>query len=254
MRRTKAKTKKDEKIDFLENALINNTMAIKDGPKKKRWSQQDLREVKPLNESQRILMESYMSGNNIIASGCAGTGKSYLAMYLALNDLLSKNTQKNNIIIVRSAVQTRDVGFLPGTFSEKIEPYELPYKDILHNLLGKYTTYDDMKNAGYINFMATSLIRGLTWDNSVIVVDEAQSMTLHEIDSIVTRVGENSTLIICGDVAQNDLIYKKNDVSGFADALKIFERIKTVDIVNFSENDIVRSEFVKSWIIAKQNK
>lgn len=248
----KTRSKKDSQIDFLDEVLNNNGHAITEY-KDNKYTAHDLKDIKALTDNQRLMIESYINGNIIIASGSAGTGKSYLSLYLALSDIFNKGSPRNKIIIVRSATQTKDLGFLPGTKDEKLEPYELPYKDICADLLGKKTAYDRLKQNEKIVFMSTSLLRGLTWDNAVIIIDEAQSMTLHELDTTITRIGKNSNLIICGDLAQNDLIYKKYETSGFAAILKIFKNISNVEIINFTEHDIVRSNFIKQYIIAKQN-
>lgn len=247
----KSRTKKDRDLEFLSEMNYQNTEARKEGPKK-RYSLHDLRTIRPMNEAQRQFFESYIMGANVIGNGSAGTGKSFCALYLALNDVLDEEKEQEKIIIVRSAVPSREIGHLPGDMKEKMAVYEEPYKDIVGNLLRKAKAYDDMKDAGKIEFMPTSFVRGLTWDNCVVVVDEAQNMTLQEIHSVITRVGENTKMVICGDIGQNDLVVRKSDVTGFLEVLKIAERMDEFDIVNFTEQDIVRSKFVKSWIIAKQ--
>lgn len=252
MARGKSRTKKDKTIAFLSDMNYNNTEARKEGPKK-RYSLHDLKTIRPMNESQRQFFESYIQGSNVIGNGSAGTGKSYCALFLALNDVLDEEKPHDRIIIVRSAVPSREIGHLPGDMKEKMAVYEEPYKDIFGDLLRKAKAYDDMKDAGRVEFMPTSFVRGLTWDDAVVVVDEAQNMTLQEIHSVITRVGQNTKLIICGDIGQNDLVVRKSDVSGFLDVLKIAERMPEFDTITFTEQDIVRSKFVKSWIIAKQS-
>lgn len=254
MARRKTRTKKDENIIFLQKTLENQGRAVKDGPKTKHFTLHDLRSTRPLTHGQQQMFESYFSGNNIVANGSAGTGKSYSAIYLALTDLLREDSPQDQIILVRSAVASREIGHLPGEISDKLAPYEEPYKDIFGSLLRKNDAYDVMKETGRLKFMATSFVRGLTWDNAIVIIDEAQNLSLHEIHSVVTRLGENSKLIICGDVGQNDLYNKKNEMSGYADLLKISGKMSEFDIVTFTENDIVRSKFVKSWIIAMQNR
>lgn len=245
--------RKDKHIKFLEETLINNSKASMEGPKK-RFTLHDLKTIRPLNEAQRQMFEAFINGENVVASGSAGTGKSYVACFLALNLVLSKQYDVDNIIIVRSAVSGRDIGHLPGSIQEKLAVYEEPYIDIFSDLLGKSEAYNILKENKTVKFMATSFVRGLTWDNAVVIVDEAQNMQLHEIHSIMTRIGKNTKVIMCGDVAQNDLSMSKKEVSGFADALKIISKMPDdFDIVNFTEQDIVRSRFVKNWIIAKQS-
>lgn len=253
-RRSKAKQKyEDEKIIELE-AARNNIKAQKEGPKKKSWSVLDIKSIKPLTESQRMLMESYFLGNHVVAAGTAGTGKSFLAMYMALISVFSKDYSQKKIIIVRSNVTTgKDLGALPGEIHEKMAPFEAPYRDIVTNLTGKPHSYDDMKESGKIEFFPTSFVRGNSWDDAVIIVDEVQNMSDMEIHSVMTRVGNNSKLIVCGDRAQNDLIYERKLASGFDNMLRIFDLMPEVDVVHFTRADIVRSGFVKSWIIAKED-
>ena len=245
---TKRRNKKDKQLEFLEEALIHNGEAAKQ-PKKK-FTLHDLKSIRPVSSGQEMMFHSYFSGKHIVANGSAGTGKSYSALYLALTDILSSESKQNKIILVRSAVPTRELGHLPGDITEKLAVYEDPYKDIMGDLLRKHTAYDDLKELGKLSFMSTSFIRGLTWDNSVVIMDEVQSMTFHEINSVITRLGKNTKLIICGDINQNDLNTKKNDLSGFDKMLSVCSRMDEFDIINFTRNDICRSAFVKSWICA----
>lgn len=249
--KTRIKNNRKDNTYELSQALVNNYRAFEEGPqKRKTWSKHDLKSIKPLTMAQEDLFHAFFSGSHVVGYGSAGTGKSYISLWLALNEIFNKDTPQNKIILVRSNVPTREVGHLPGTAEEKLSVYETPYRDILDSLIGKYSTYDDMKAAGVIEFMPTSFIRGQTWDNAIIIVDESQSMNAHEFNSVITRIGENSRLIVLGDTRQDDLIYKKSDISGFAGALKVFEKIPSIAMVKFTSDDIVRSEFVKSWIIA----
>lgn len=252
MTKRKSRTAKDRDLAFYSEMNFNNGVAVKEGPKKKTFSLHDLKDVRPMNETQREFFVSYISGNHVIGNGSAGTGKSFISLYLALSDILDNEKEQEKIIIVRSAVPSREIGHLPGDMKEKMAVYEEPYKDIIANLMRRASAYDDMKDAGKIEFMPTSFVRGLTWDNCVVVIDEAQNMTLQEIHSVITRVGKNTKVVICGDIGQNDLVVRKSDVTGFLEVLKIAERMQEFDVINFTENDIVRSAFVKSWIIAKQ--
>jgi phosphate starvation-inducible protein PhoH and related proteins len=249
----KASNKKfREQLKQLDRAE-NNIVAISQGPRRKSWSVHDIKNVKGLNDTQRSLIQSYYTGNHIVAGGSAGAGKTFLAMWLALNTIFSKEYNQSHIIIVRSAVPSREIGFLPGTAEEKLEPYELPYKDIMHELLGKPSSYDDLKEAGRVHFVPTSFVRGTTWDDAVIIIDEAQNMTIGELNSVMTRVGVNSRIIVCGDLAQNDLVNKRNETSGFTDFLRIVNIMPEMDVFNFTTKDIVRSPFVKAWITAKED-
>lgn len=235
----------------LATALINNGKAMEEGPKRRRWTIHDLKQIKPLTTNQEAMFYDFFDGKNVFAYGSAGTGKTYIALFLALNEMLNQRSGIDRVIIVRSTVATRDIGFMPGTLDEKVAVYERPYKDMFADLIGRLTSYDDMKAAGKVEFITTSFIRGLTWDNAVIVVDEIQNMTFHEIDSIMTRVGENSRIIAVGDLAQTDLT-KKNDQSGIERTLRVVQRMNEFGVVHFTRHDIVRSDFVKSWIVASE--
>lgn len=209
----------------------------------------DLKTIKPLTPTQEDMFHAWFNGNNICAHGSAGTGKTFLAFYLALTEVL--NQRQNRIILVRSAVPTRDVGFLPGTLEEKMMQYEIPYHDILHELIGRASTYQDMKDAGMIEFHSTSFLRGLTWDNAIIVVDEAENLTFHEIDNVMTRIGHNTRIIFTGDTKQTDLDgSKRQGAEGLTQAMKAFDNMNDFESIQFNVHDIVRSEIVKSWIIA----
>lgn len=246
----KSRTKKDRQIKELTEVLEINGKALHEGPRKKNFTSHDLRHIKPLNAAQESMFESYFQGNNIIAHGSAGSGKTFIALYLALNDIINNKNGSSRIIIVRSAVQGREIGHLPGDILEKMAPYELPYKDIVHDLLGKHDAYDTMKSFGMIEFMPTSFVRGLTWDNAIVIIDELQNMNFHELNSVVTRLGENSKIIACGDCYQNDLHLQKFDQSGFNKFLEVARRSGAFDDILFTRDDIVRSGFVKKWITA----
>jgi len=247
----KRRYRQQEDISALKLALVQNGKAMEDGRKIKNWTKHDIKSIQPLTPTQEEAFHAWYNNNHICLHGSAGTGKTFIGLYLALNEVLQKRQAK--IIILRSAVATRDVGFLPGTLEEKMAQYELPYQDILHELFGKYSTYQDMKDAGIIEFMSTSFIRGLTWDNVIVLVDEGENMTFHEIDSAMTRLGENSRIIFTGDMLQTDLDGKKHGVSGMADAMNVFKNVQDFESIKFNVHDIVRSNFVKSWITATED-
>jgi len=250
-RHKKAIKFKDRRLKILEDGLINNGIAKSEQlSKKKKWSLHDLKSIRPINTPQQTMFESYFAGNFIIANGSAGTGKTLAAIYLALCDVLSKESPQNKLIIVRNAVSTREIGHLPGTMDEKLEPYEVPYVDIISYLTGYSSGYDSMKNSGIIQFISTSFIRGLNWDNSVVVVDEVQNLNFHEINSVVTRLGEDSKLIIVGDQIQTDLYKSHRDKCGMERFLNIARAVNEFDEILFTKHDIIRSQFVKSWICA----
>jgi phosphate starvation-inducible PhoH-like protein len=249
-RPTKSINPKKARLRELNKALLENGTAIAEGPKRKTWSIHDVRTVRPITQAQRDMFSAYMGGYDICGYGCAGTGKSFVALYLALLDVLNPNTETKRIIIVKSIASVRDPGALPGTLEEKVAPHELPYQNLLHELVGKYSTYQDMKDAGVIEFHSSSFLRGVTWNDTVVVLDECQNMTFPEIDSVMTRVGKNSKVFVLGDIKQNDLINSRKEVSGFAEALKTGENMEEFSMVRFTVHDIVRSGFCKSWIMA----
>lgn len=253
MARKKSKTALKKENENLRTIVDNNIIPINLDQKTNKYTIHDLISLKALNEAQAIMIRSYFEGNHIIADGSAGTGKTFLSMWLALNSILSKDEHQDKIILVRSAVPSREIGFLPGSAEEKLEPYELPYKDIFAHVLDKYSAYDDLKASHKVSFMPTSFIRGLTWDNAIIIIDELQNLTFHEINSILTRVGTNSRIIACGDYQQSDLNHKKYDTTGIKDFLTVAKNMKEFDIVSFTKYDIVRSDFVKSWICAMED-
>lgn len=207
----------------------------------------NLKKIHPITQSQSQAFSLWGDFDHLVLNGSAGTGKTYLAMYFALAAL--KEYEANNIIVIRSTVASREQGFLPGTIEEKQAPFEAPYKDIAADLLHRGDGYEVLKKAGKLKFMSSSYLRGLTFDNSIIIVDEFQNMTIEEINTIMTRVGDNTRIIICGDTRQDDLHFKRNDTSGFAIAMRVFEKMEKIGVVTFNHADIVRSQFVKSWIV-----
>jgi len=210
------------------------------------------KEIRPLGEPQRQVFETFY-GNHLVLNGCAGTGKSYISLYLALREVLeyADKSPFRKVLIVRSAVQTRDLGFMKGSLDEKIMHYETPYRDIVSDLCGRDDAYDILKAHGIIEFMCTSFVRGLTFDNAIVIVDEAQNNTGHELDSVITRVGENTKIVLCGDYYQSDL--RGADKSGFNQTVKILQSMDGVETVEFTRDDIVRSKFVKDFICARED-
>lgn len=210
-----------------------------------------LKDIEPLTYPQKQMIESYRQGTNIIAVGSAGTGKSFIASHLALGSLLSKEVEK--IVVVRSAVPTRDLGFLPGSLQEKTEVYTIPFKQIFNHLCDNGTAWDVLVKKHLVEFITTSYIRGITLDNCVVVVDEFQSMTSHELYSVLTRLGKNSRLIVCGDTKQTDLDGRK-EKSCYDWFMGVAQKMSNwFDVVNFHKHDIVRSDFVKALIIAVED-
>ena len=209
-------------------------------------------ELKPKNEPQRQMIEAYCQGLNIAAIGSSGVGKTFLAMSLALQDLIANRISK--IYVVRSAVQSRDMGFTPGDEKMKLEPYTLPYKAIVNEILGCGTAWETLTKKGMIEFMSTSFIRGITLRDCVIILDEAQNTDYAEFSSVITRAGDNSRFIACGDTRQSDMA-RHREKSGFDEVLKVMEKMPNYfEIVHFRPEDIVRSGLVKAWIIADENR
>ncbi len=200
-----------------------------------------LAEIEPLTKNQ---LEAFESDKNLILHGIAGTGKTFISCYLAFDDMVKG--VYNNLVIIRSAVPTRDIGFLPGSEKEKASVYEEPYKEIALELFQRGDAYEILKTKGLVHFMTTSFVRGITLKDAVIMVDECQNMSFHELDSIITRVGTNCRVIFCGDFRQSDL--KTNGLESFMEILK---NMGAFDFIDFEIKDIVRSEFVKDYIIAK---
>lgn len=203
----------------------------------------DLREVEPLTRNQ---LKAFESNKNLVLHGLAGTGKTFISCYLAFDDMIKNEFDK--LVIIRSAVPTRDIGFLPGTEKEKQSVYEEPYKDICVDLFGRGDAYQILKQKNIVDFMTTSFIRGITLRNAVIVIDECQNMSFHELDSIITRMGENCRVMFCGDFRQADL---KSSQSGIQDFLHVLKRMEEFTFIEFEVDDIVRSGFVKNYIISK---
>lgn len=210
----------------------------------------ELRRVSPLTANQQSTFDAYNDGNNLMLHGYAGTGKSFISLYLALSEVLSPNSIYERIIIVRSAVPSRDIGFLPGSIKEKTKVYEAPYKEICDNLFGRGDGYDILKMKGIIDFDTTSFLRGKTWDNAIIIVDEMQNMTFPELDTVMTRIGDNSKIIFCGDHIQTDFV-KETEKSGLHKFLNIIKRMSGFSHIEFSEKDIVRSGLVRDYIIKR---
>jgi phosphate starvation-inducible protein PhoH len=209
-----------------------------------------LKDFSPLTESQKEVFRNFDNDEHLVLHGLAGTGKSFISLYLALRQVLTGSSDFNKIIIVRSVVPTREVGFLPGSVKEKIKVYEQPYETICTELFGRADAYNILKTKNYVEFMSTSFIRGITLDNCIVIVDEVQNMLFGELDSVITRIGKNSKLILCGDFRQSDL-QKDIDRKGLLDILKILKAMDYFKYVEFSEKDIVRSDFVKQYIIQK---
>ena len=215
-----------------------------------------LLDIEPITDNQKKLFDSYAEGKHLVAYGTAGTGKTFISLYNALADVLDETTPYERIYLVRSLVSTREIGFLPGDHEDKADIYQIPYKNMVKYMFQMPTDadfemlYGNLKAQESIKFWSTSFIRGTTLDNAIVIVDEFQNLNFHELDSIITRIGENSRIIFCGDASQTDLV-KTNDRNGIHDFLNILRKMPSFDIIEFGINDIVRSGLVKEYIIAK---
>lgn len=212
----------------------------------------DLKTFDPLTENQKKFFEAYKTGDYFIAlHGVAGTGKTFCAMYKAIEEVLDKSNPFNKIIVVRSAVQGREIGHLPGDVNEKMEIYQQPYRQICETLFGRKDAWDRLEEQHHIEFISTSFIRGMSFDDAIIIVDEMQNLTYEEIDTVMTRVGYRSKIIWCGDYRQTDLNKKKNDVSGILKFFDIAYHMEAFTRIEFTVDDIVRSSLVRDYILAK---
>lgn len=213
---------------------------------------ENLLKILGITDSQKKTMESYDSGKHLFLYGSAGTGKTFITLYKALEEALR---EKKQVYIVRSLVPSRDIGFLPGTIEEKSELYQSPYRHMVKYMFEQQSDdafnslYDRLVEQGTIKFLTTSFIRGITLDNSIIIVDESQNLTFWELNSIITRVGQDSRIIFAGDIDQTDL--RREESVGFTTMLAILSTMDEVECVEFGLNDIVRSGFIKSYLIAK---
>ena len=233
-------------------------MTARQMKRKKPINQDIMRTIEPLTKNQEILFESYNKNQNLVAYGCAGTGKTFITLYNALKDVLNEKTPYEKIYIVRSLVATREIGFLPGDHEDKSSLYQIPYKNMVKYMFDDFTAeefellYGNLKNQGTISFWSTSFLRGTTMDNCIILVDEMQNLNFHELDSIITRVGQDCKIMFCGDVQQTDLI-KTAERNGILDFQKIINTMDEFESVEFGVQDIVRSGLVRSYIISKVN-
>jgi len=231
-------------------------LTAKQMKRKKPINSDFLIDIDPLTDNQKKLFEAYSKGQNIIAYGCAGTGKTFITLYNALCDVLDERTPYEKIYLVRSLVATREIGFLPGSHDDKADIYQIPYKNMVKYMFQMpddasfEMLYGNLKSQETIKFWSTSFLRGTTLDKAIIIVDEFQNLNFHELDSIITRVGEDSRICFCGDATQSDLV-KTNERNGIIDFMKILREMPSFDMIEFGVDDIVRSGIVKEYILAK---
>lgn len=212
--------------------------------------------VSPITDNQKKAFAAYKQGKNLFLYGAAGTGKTFISLYLAMQEVLDNRTPYDTVYLVRSAVPTREIGFLPGDEEDKTALFQVPYQNMVKfmfeqpNETAFNNLYDKLKNQGSLFFLTTSFLRGITLDNAIIIVDECQNLNFHELDSITTRVGQDSKIIFCGDILQTDL-QKQYEKEGMSKFMQILEAMNEFEMVEFNIGDIVRSGFVKNYLINK---
>jgi predicted ribonuclease YlaK len=238
------------------SSQVGAGMSAKQMQRKKPFNVDMMVDVTPVSDNQKLVFDAYAEGKNLYTYGCAGTGKTFIMLYLALKEVLNPITPYNRVVIVRSLVSTREIGFLPGDHEDKSSLYQIPYKNMVKYMFELPTDNDfdmlwgNLKTQESIKFWSTSFIRGTTLDDCIIIVDECQNLNFHELDSIITRVGENCKIHFCGDAAQSDLV-KTNERNGILDFMKILGAMPEFESVEFGVDDIVRSGLVKSYILNK---
>ncbi len=224
--------------------------------KNKEINHTNLVTVKSITENQKVVFDSWKKGKNQFLFGAAGTGKTFISLYLALRDVLDLKKSYDKVVLVRSLIPTREIGFLPGDEEDKAALYQVPYQNMVQFMFEMQNEqqfnnlYDKLKGQGTLYFLSTSFLRGLTFDNTIIIVDECQNMNFHELDTIITRVGQDSKIVFCGDFDQTDLV-KQNERNGLHDFLRILEEMEEFSCTEFTIGDIVRSGFVRSYLINK---
>jgi len=212
--------------------------------------------VKPITDNQKVIFDSWKKNENQFLFGAAGTGKTFISLYLALRDVLNLKKSYDKVVLVRSLIPTREIGFLPGDEEDKAALYQVPYQNMVQFMFEMQNEqqfnnlYDKLKAQGTLYFLSTSFLRGLTFDNTIIIVDECQNMNFHELDTIITRVGQDSKIVFCGDFDQTDLV-RQNERNGLHDFLKILNEMEEFHCLEFTIGDIVRSGFVRSYLINK---
>ena len=227
--------------------------------KQKDITHNQLSTIKPITDSQKEVFETYKNGLNQFLFGCAGTGKTFISLYLALQDVLKNETPYDKVIVVRSLIPTREIGFLPGDEEDKTALFQVPYQNMVKFMFEQPNEqafnllYDRLKNQGSLMFLTTSFLRGITLDNAIIIVDEAQNLNFHELDTIITRVGMDSKIMFCGDFFQSDL-QKHSEKEGIKHFMSILRGMQSFSNIEFTLGDIVRSGMVKEYLISKIKK
>jgi len=231
-------------------------LTTRQAKKKKALGNEYLLDIEPLTDNQRKLFDAYAEGKHLVAYGCAGTGKTFITLYNSIRDVLDERTPYEKVYIVRSLVPTREIGFLPGSHDDKADIYQIPYKNMVKYMFQMPSDvefemlYGNLKAQETIKFWSTSFLRGVTLDNCIVLVDEFANLNFHELDSIITRVGENCKIMFCGDATQSDLV-KTSEKNGIVDFMSVLRKMDSFDIIEFGVDDIVRSGLVRQYLIAK---
>ena len=224
--------------------------------KNKEINHTNLVTIKSITDNQKVVFDSWTEGKNQFLFGAAGTGKTFISLYLALKDVLDLKKPSDKVVLVRSLIPTREIGFLPGDEEDKAALYQVPYQNMVQFMFEMQNEqqfnnlYDKLKGQGTLYFLSTSFLRGLTFDNTIIIVDECQNLNFHELDTIITRVGQDSKIVFCGDFDQTDLV-RQNEKNGLHDFLRILGEMEEFNCTEFTIGDIVRSGFVRSYLINK---
>ena len=224
--------------------------------KNKEINHTNLVTIKSITDNQKVVFDSWTEGKNQFLFGAAGTGKTFISLYLALKDVMDLKKPYDKVVLVRSLIPTREIGFLPGDEEDKAALYQVPYQNMVQFMFEMQNEqqfnnlYDKLKGQGTLYFLSTSFLRGLTFDNTIIIVDECQNLNFHELDTIITRVGQDSKIVFCGDFDQTDLV-RQNEKNGLHDFLRILGEMEEFNCTEFTIGDIVRSGFVRSYLINK---
>lgn len=211
-----------------------------------------LKPIQPMTDTQKDVVDAYSENYHLFLYGVAGTGKTFLSTYLMMRDVLKSDTPYRKLYIIRSTVPSRDMGFMPGSLADKLSVYESPYVSMFNNLFGRGDAYQIAIQKGFIEMTSTSFLRGMTFENCCVILDECQNCNFQELDTLITRIGSNCKLVICGDIEQCDLYRKQNDTSGLPKFMDIIEKMEEFDFIEFFPEDIVRSSLVKNYILAKR--
>ena len=224
--------------------------------KNKEINHNNLVTIKPITDNQKLVFSSWKKEQHQFLFGAAGTGKTFISMYLALQSVMDLKSKHDKVVIVRSLIPTREIGFLPGDEEDKAALYQVPYQNMVQFMFEQpneqafNNLYDRLKGQGSLYFLSTSFLRGLTFDNTVVIVDECQNLNFHELDTIITRIGQDSRIIFCGDFDQTDL-QRTNEINGLFNFVKILEEMEEFNCTEFTIGDIVRSGFIRSYLINK---